>query len=121
MNEKIDVYSFGVVLLELTTGKEANYGDENSGLVEWAWRHMRVGNPIADALDKEVLEPCHLDEMSCVFKLGLRCTVPFPNTRPSMREVVQILRRSGKPLVYGVKTMASHADDTSPLRNSNKK
>ncbi|KAI5439128.1 hypothetical protein KIW84_024775 [Lathyrus oleraceus] len=34
VNEKIDVYSFGAVLLELTTGKEVNPGDEYSSLAE---------------------------------------------------------------------------------------
>ncbi|KAF9617454.1 hypothetical protein IFM89_036415 [Coptis chinensis] len=32
VNEKIDVYSFGVVLLELTTRKEPNDGDEHISL-----------------------------------------------------------------------------------------
>ncbi|KAG7984193.1 hypothetical protein I3843_04G146000 [Carya illinoinensis] len=36
INEKIDVYSFGVIILELTTGRKANDGDEHSSLAEWA-------------------------------------------------------------------------------------
>ncbi|GKV10008.1 hypothetical protein SLEP1_g21433 [Rubroshorea leprosula] len=36
VNEKIDVYSFGVVLLELVTGREADRGNENTGLAAWA-------------------------------------------------------------------------------------
>uniref|UniRef100_A0A2N9HST0 Serine-threonine/tyrosine-protein kinase catalytic domain-containing protein n=1 Tax=Fagus sylvatica TaxID=28930 RepID=A0A2N9HST0_FAGSY len=67
VNEKIDIYSFGVILLELTTGREANDGDEHTSLAQWAWRHIQKGNPIVDALDEEVKEPCYLDEMSCVF------------------------------------------------------
>ncbi|KAI8024298.1 Receptor-like protein kinase HSL1 [Camellia lanceoleosa] len=92
VNEKIDVYSFGVVLLELVTGREANNnGDEDICLAEWAWRHVQDGNPLVDALDKEVKEPCYLDEMTCVFKLGIICTGTFPSTRPNMKEVLQIL------------------------------
>ncbi|CAL5396941.1 unnamed protein product [Camellia sinensis] len=92
VNEKIDVYSFGVVLLELVTGREANNnGDEDTCLAEWAWRHVQDGNPLVDALDEEVKEPCYLDEMTCVFKLGIICTGTFPSTRPNMKEVLQIL------------------------------
>lgn len=91
MNEKIDVYSFGVILLELTTGREPNEGDEHTSLAEWAWRHAQEGKPIADALDQDVKEPCYMDEMNAVFKLGIMCTEKNPSNRPSMKEVLHIL------------------------------
>ncbi|XP_004287478.1 PREDICTED: receptor-like protein kinase HSL1 [Fragaria vesca subsp. vesca] len=91
VNGKIDVYSFGVVLLELTTGREPNEGDEHTSLAEWAWRHGQEGKPIADALDQDVKEPCYMDEMNAVFKLGIMCTEKNPSNRPSMREVLHIL------------------------------
>lgn len=95
VNEKIDVYSFGVVLLELVTGREPNYGNDNYiNLAEWAWRNFGEGNEIADVLDKEIKEQNYLDEMSTVFKLGLICTSTLPSSRPTMKEVLQILRRS---------------------------
>ncbi|KAJ8445850.1 hypothetical protein Cgig2_027931 [Carnegiea gigantea] len=93
VNEKIDVYSFGVVLLELVTGKEPHTGDEHSNLAEWAWRHYSGGQPVVEALDEEVQEPCYLDEMANVFKIGLMCTSTLPSSRPSMKEVLQVLRR----------------------------
>ncbi|KAL9362563.1 hypothetical protein Peur_045348 [Populus x canadensis] len=71
VNEKTDIYSFGVVLLELTTGKAATYGDEYTCLAKWALRQMQEGKPIVDALDEEIKEPCYLDEMSNVFRLGV--------------------------------------------------
>ncbi|KAJ9128532.1 hypothetical protein P3X46_034907 [Hevea brasiliensis] len=85
--EKIDVYSFGVVLLELTTGKEAHLGDENTCLAEWACRHMIEGRLI--------------DEMISVFILGVKCTSKQPSDRPSMREVFQILVQYSHPHEYG--------------------
>ncbi|KAG6658378.1 receptor-like protein kinase HSL1 [Carya illinoinensis] len=91
INEKIDVYSFGVILLELTTGRKANEGDEDSSLAEWALRHIQDGKPIGDALDEEVKEPCHLNEMCHVFRLGLYCTSTQPSTRPFMKEVLKVL------------------------------
>ncbi|XP_021807145.1 receptor-like protein kinase HSL1 [Prunus avium] len=93
VNEKIDVYSFGVILLELTTGREANDGDEHTSLAEWAWRHFQEDNPLVNALDQDIKEPCYLDEMCSVFKLGIYCTERLPSARPSMKEVLHILLR----------------------------
>ncbi|CAL9027771.1 unnamed protein product [Prunus brigantina] len=100
VNEKIDVYSFGVVLLELTTGREANDGDEHTSLAEWAWRLAQEDNPLADALDQDIKEPCYLDEMCSVFKLGIYCTEKLPSARPSMKDVLQILLRCNHPVVH---------------------
>ncbi|KAL6985480.1 hypothetical protein U1Q18_018855 [Sarracenia purpurea var. burkii] len=95
VNEKIDVYSFGVVLLELMTGREPSDGDEHTSLAEWAWRQHGEGNSIVDALDDAIKEPVYLEEKTTVFRLGLICTSSLPSSRPSMKEVLQILRRCG--------------------------
>lgn len=92
MNEKVDVYSFGVVLLELTTGREANYGDEHSCLADWAWRHFQEGRSIIDAIAEDIREPAYLDEIAVVLKLGIVCTGESAATRPPMKEVLQILQ-----------------------------
>ncbi|KAM7515460.1 hypothetical protein LguiA_005043 [Lonicera macranthoides] len=118
VNEKIDVYSFGVVLLELVTGKEANKGDEDTNLAEWAWQHIQKGYPIADALDSDIKEPCYLDEMVGIFKLGIICTGTLPSTRPSMKEVLQILLRCSPMLAFGEKNVASEVDSLPLLKNS---
>ncbi|XP_021645221.2 receptor-like protein kinase 5 [Hevea brasiliensis] len=118
VNDKIDVYSFGVVLLELTTGKEANFGNENACLADWAWRHMNEGRPIVDALDKEIMESSCLDEMSIVFQLGVKCTSKLPSARPSMGEVLQLLLHYSHPFVYGVKNMGRDGDAIPFLLNS---
>ncbi|KAF8034228.1 hypothetical protein BT93_C0497 [Corymbia citriodora subsp. variegata] len=98
VNEKIDVYSFGVVLLELTTGREANDGDEDMCLADWAWRHMQDGKPISDALDEEIKDDSNVDKISSVFKLGIFCTATLPSTRPTMKEVLQVLLKCSDPL-----------------------
>ncbi|KAF8034312.1 hypothetical protein BT93_C0569 [Corymbia citriodora subsp. variegata] len=98
VNEKIDVYSFGVVLLELTTGREANEGDEDMCLADWAWRHMQDGKPISDTLDEEIKDDSNVDKISSVFKLGIFCTTTLPSTRPTMKEVLQVLLKCSDPL-----------------------
>ncbi|KAK0571205.1 hypothetical protein LWI29_012472 [Acer saccharum] len=116
VNEKIDIYSFGVILLELTTGREANYGDEHTCLAKWAWRHLQENNPIVDVLDEEINEPCYLDEMSRVFKLGIICTSMQPSARPSMKMVLQTLLNY--PIITLKKNAESNYDVTPLLKNS---
>ena len=118
VNEKIDIYSFGVILLELTTGREANDGDEHTSLAQWAWRHIQKGNPIVNALDEEVKEPCYLDEMCCVFNLGIICTDTQPSKRPSMKDVVKILLKCNQGLVYGEENATSLCNASPLLKNS---
>ncbi|XP_062231926.1 receptor-like protein kinase 5 [Phragmites australis] len=93
VNEKVDVYSFGVVLLELSTGREANDGGEHGSLAEWAWRHLQSGKRIADAADKCLSDAGYGDDVEAVFKLGIICTGAQPSTRPTMKDVLQILLR----------------------------
>lgn len=118
MNEKIDIYSFGVVLLELVTGREANFGDEYTNLAEWAWNLYAHENPIPDVLDEEIKESCHLEEMTTVFKLGLMCTSTSPSTRPSMKEVLQILHQCHPDENNVVKKLGCELD-ADPVLGSN--
>lgn len=119
VNEKTDIYSFGVILLELTTGKEANNGDEHTCLAKWAWRHIQEGKPIVDALDKEIEEPCCLEEMIRVFKLGVICTSTPPTERPNMRMVLQILLNN--PIIPIEKNSGRKYDHVIPLLRDSKR
>ncbi|KAK8523362.1 hypothetical protein V6N12_047883 [Hibiscus sabdariffa] len=93
VDTKVDVYSFGVVLLELVTGREANsVNGVDIGLVEWAWQHSLEDKSIAEVLDPEVKESSCLEEMTMVYKVGIICTRASPSTRPSMKEVLHVLR-----------------------------
>ncbi|XP_031113022.1 receptor protein kinase CLAVATA1-like [Ipomoea triloba] len=93
VDAKSDIYSFGVVLLELTTGREAVTRNEDMNLAQWAHKHLREGNSAADALDEEIKDPRYLEAMITVFKLGLACTLSSPSSRPSMKDISQILQR----------------------------
>nr|CAB3502709.1 unnamed protein product [Digitaria exilis] len=91
VNEKVDVYSFGVVLLELTTGRKANDGGELGCLAEWARHHNQSGASILDATDKSIRYAGYPSEIETVFRLGVQCTGTLPLTRPTMKDVLQIL------------------------------
>lgn len=103
VNEKVDVYSFGVVLLELTTGREANYGDENSCLSDWAWRKILEHASIEEVVDVEIRDPLWVEDIEVVFRLGVICTNASPTSRPTMKEVCQVLQRCDRSKENGVK------------------
>ena len=59
-----------------------------------------------------------MDAICCVFKLGLKCASPLPSSRPSMKEVLQILLQCRNPYAFGEKNVTSHRDAVPLLSNS---
>ncbi|RZC68519.1 hypothetical protein C5167_031786 [Papaver somniferum] len=115
VNEKVDVYSFGVVLLELVTGREANKGDEDRSLAEWA-AHRFLETPLDALLDEEVKEGSNVAEMTSVFRLGLMCTSALPSNRPTMSGALQYLvRHCSSQEVYEKKALVTADNDVAPL------
>ncbi|KAJ6768872.1 LEUCINE-RICH REPEAT RECEPTOR PROTEIN KINASE EMS1 [Salix koriyanagi] len=99
---KGDVYSFGVVLLELLTGKrptdKEDFGDTN--LVGWVKMKVREGKQM-EVIDPEFLsvtkgtdeaEAEEVKEMVRYLEISLQCVDDFPSKRPSMLQVVAMLR-----------------------------
>ena len=101
VKEKIDVYSFRVVLLELVTRREPN--SEHMCLVEWAWDQFREGKTIEEVMDEEIKEQCERAQVTTLFSLGLMCTTRSPSTRPTMKEVLEILRQCNPQKDHGRK------------------
>lgn len=100
MDEKSDIYSYGVVLLEMVSGRravEADFGEGNN-IVEWVREKLMRGEKGAA---REVLDPVIVgavvckevrEEMMLVLRVALLCTSRNPADRPSMRDVVSMLR-----------------------------
>ncbi|RLN28078.1 Leucine-rich repeat receptor-like protein kinase PXL2 [Panicum miliaceum] len=115
VNEKMDVYSFGVVLLELTTGKEAGDGGEHGCLAEWARHHYRSGASITDTIDKCIKYAGYHGEIETVFRLGVTCTGNSPSSRPTMKDVLQILLKCSEQTHQKSETGHSPEYEAAPL------
>ncbi|KAL4589900.1 hypothetical protein LXL04_002812 [Taraxacum kok-saghyz] len=95
---KSDVYGFGVILLELITGKKPvgdDYPDEDNlkatGLVDWVRGLVRV-NHGSVAIDPKIRAVGDEVQMVEGLKIGYLCTADVPSKRPSMQQVVGLLK-----------------------------
>lgn len=93
VGQKGDVYSFGVVLLELISGKQPTDTSFTEGvdLVEWIHRTHQSKEGIDKILDARVGSPAPY-VVDSFLKVGIMCTIKTPGQRPSMREIVKMLK-----------------------------
>ncbi|KVH93640.1 probable LRR receptor-like serine/threonine-protein kinase At2g24230 [Cynara cardunculus var. scolymus] len=95
---KSDVYGFGVILLELITGKkpvgDEYLDDDNSkapNLVSWVRGLVRM-NRGSRAIDPKIRTTGDECQMVEGLKIGYLCTADLPAKRPSMQQVVGLLK-----------------------------
>ncbi|KAD6453699.1 hypothetical protein E3N88_08405 [Mikania micrantha] len=89
-----DVYSFGVVALEIACGKMATgkYDPESDlGLVEWVWG-LHGKTQLLSGVDPMLKKEFKAEEVECLMKVGLWCSHPNRSLRPSIRQVIQVLK-----------------------------
>ncbi|XP_033140240.1 LEAF RUST 10 DISEASE-RESISTANCE LOCUS RECEPTOR-LIKE PROTEIN KINASE-like 1.4 isoform X9 [Brassica rapa] len=128
LNEKSDVYSFGVVLTELISSKEAvditrhrhdiNLANMAVSKIQNNALHELVDPSLGFAKDPEVKR-----KMMAVAELAFRCLQQEREVRPSMDEIVEILKRikgenrveSSSPDVVDIER--SGGDDVGLLRH----
>lgn len=95
VNEKSDVYSFGVVLMELVMGKrpiEPEYG-ENKDIVSRVCSNLKSRESVLNLVDSDIPEALK-EEAIKVLRIAVLCTNRLPETRPTMRRVVQMLEEA---------------------------
>ncbi|KAI9100150.1 hypothetical protein K1719_024368 [Acacia pycnantha] len=98
LSEKADTYSYGVVVLEIISGhKSGETGDDVEGefLLQRAWKLFDRGVHL-DFVDK-TLDPDEYDaeEVKKIIEIALLCTQASPAARPTMSEIVIMLKGRG--------------------------
>ncbi|WCJ31942.1 Protein kinase superfamily protein [Euphorbia peplus] len=93
---KSNVYSFGVVLLELMTGLRAldpcrPKGQQN--LVDWLKPKLSHKRKLSHITDARIKGQYSLNAMVLAAQLSLKCLESNPETRPSMKQVVDALEQ----------------------------
>ncbi|XP_045817027.1 L-type lectin-domain containing receptor kinase VII.1 [Trifolium pratense] len=86
-----DVYMFGILILEVMCGRRP-LEEGKEPLVEFVWKLMVQGELVC-ALDQRLRAKGEfsLQEMERVLHLGLLCAYPEPKSRPTIRQVLNIL------------------------------
>ncbi|KAL2333162.1 hypothetical protein Fmac_014375 [Flemingia macrophylla] len=110
LSEKADAYSYGIVVLEIISGQKSTdvKGDEDNReyLLQRTWNLHERGLHM-DLVDKDI-NPNEYDaeDVKKIIEIALLCTQAAPATRPTMSEVVMLLKS---------KTLLEHLQPTMPV------
>ncbi|XP_074575458.1 PTI1-like tyrosine-protein kinase At3g15890 [Curcuma longa] len=97
-SESCDVYSFGILLLELVSGKkpiEKLSSTSKLAITEWAIPLARERN-FKEIADPKLEAKYDEEELKRVVLVALTCTRSMPEKRPTMIEVVDLLKGFSK-------------------------
>ncbi|KAG2310547.1 hypothetical protein Bca52824_022104 [Brassica carinata] len=93
-SKESDIYSFGVSILEIVTGiKSLDHSAENiesTSLVERVW-DLYGRQQLMSAMDEKLGEEFNREQAECLAVVGLWCGHPDRNSRPSIRQAIQVL------------------------------
>lgn len=115
LNEKSDVYSFGVVLSELISSKEAvditrHRHDINLANMAISKIQNDAVHELADLSLGFARDPSVKKMMSSVAELAFRCLQQEREVRPSMDEIVEVLREIQKEGIRDSKDVVAEID-----------
>uniref|UniRef100_A0A0D9V6Y9 non-specific serine/threonine protein kinase n=1 Tax=Leersia perrieri TaxID=77586 RepID=A0A0D9V6Y9_9ORYZ len=89
---KTDVYSFGIVLLEIVTGQPPVFMDPQTvHLPNWVRQKIAKGS-VHDVADTKLLNQYDATHLQTVIDLAMNCLENAAIDRPSMTEVVSVLK-----------------------------
>ncbi|XP_042376613.1 LRR receptor-like serine/threonine-protein kinase RGI5 [Zingiber officinale] len=101
ITEKSDVYSYGVVLLEILSGRSAveSAGNDSLHIVEWVNKKMGSFEPAINILEPKLqgLPDQMVQEMLQTLGIAMLCVNSSPAERPTMKEVVALLKEVKSP------------------------
>jgi len=90
---KTDVFSYGALALEVACGRspvDLSVSDVETVLLDWVWMCYESGE-LFKVVDVTLGTKFNEEQMSTVLLLGLLCSHPDPNARPTMGYVRQVL------------------------------
>ncbi|XP_065873644.1 L-type lectin-domain containing receptor kinase IX.1-like [Euphorbia lathyris] len=97
-SKESDMYSFGLVALEIATGRKAVEqiveNDQILTLRKWVWDLYGSGqlrNGVDEILERD-FDVKDAKEAECLMIVGLWCAHPDPDQRPSISQVIHVLK-----------------------------
>ncbi|KAL1196423.1 L-type lectin-domain containing receptor kinase IX.2 [Cardamine amara subsp. amara] len=100
-SKESDIYSFGIVLLEIVTGRKSleqtlevnsdTETDDEKSLVEKVWELYGKQELMTSCVDEKLGKDFDQKEAECLMVLGLWCAHPDKNSRPSIKQAIQVL------------------------------
>ncbi|KAJ6832857.1 L-type lectin-domain containing receptor kinase IV.2-like [Iris pallida] len=91
---KTDVFAFGAFLLEVACGRrpvEPSADEPQVLLLDWVRENWKRGTLLATGDPRLAGDIFPVEEMESVLKLGLLCSHPSSDARPTMRQVMHFL------------------------------
>lgn len=100
VSESCDVFSFGILLMELISGKRPieRISREKQAIMKWA-RPLVLQRKFHDLVDPKLEGKFDKDELTRLVQVAALCTDILPEERPSMQDVVEILKGGVKDIV----------------------
>ncbi|ESW18947.1 hypothetical protein PHAVU_006G084500 [Phaseolus vulgaris] len=125
LSEKADTYSYGIVVLEIISGQKSTDvkvdEDDSEYLLQRSWKLYERGSHLE--LLEEAIDPNEYDaeEVKRIIEIALLCTQATAATRPTMSEVVVLLKsknsvehmRPTMPVFVGTNVMTREGNSTS--------
>ncbi|XP_038715595.1 cold-responsive protein kinase 1-like [Tripterygium wilfordii] len=98
LSEKVDTYSFGIVVLEIISGLksgEMTQDPEAEFLLKLAWKLYESDRHLELVDDNVDPNEYNGEEVKKIIELALMCTQSLATSRPTMSEVVGMLKSKG--------------------------